>query len=253
MKKGITLKTLLEAGAHFGHQSQRWNPRIAPFLYGAKEGIHVFDLAKTKEGLEETAKALKEIAAQGGIIVFVGTKRQAQEIIMEEAKRAGMPYVKQRWLGGTITNWGQIKKRIDKLIRMKEEKERGEYKRYTKKEQVLLDREIVRLERFFEGLIDLKEIPQALFIVDIRKEEAAVKEAQMKKIPVAAIVDSNCDPTPITHIIPANDDAIGSLKVIISFVADYVKEGREIWEKKQNKIKAKEEKVKEEEKKKDEK
>ncbi|MBU1127187.1 30S ribosomal protein S2 [Patescibacteria group bacterium] len=242
MKKEITLKTLLEAGAHFGHQSQRWDPRIADFLYGAKDGVHVFDLAKTKKGLEETAQALKEIAASGGKIVFVGTKRQAQEIIKEEAQRAGMPYVKQRWLGGTITNWEQIKKRIDRLIRMKEEKERGEYKRYTKKEQVLIDRDITRLERFFEGLIDLKEIPQALFVVDIKREVAAVKEAQMKKIPVAAIVDSNCDPTLITHIIPANDDAIGSLKVIVSFVADYVREGREAWEKKQEIIKTKEEK-----------
>ncbi len=231
----ISLKDLLEAGCHFGHQSRRWNPKMEPYLYTVRDEVHIFDLAKTKENLEKAGDYVRKLTAKGEVIVFVGAKRQAQAIIKEEAKKAGMPFVSERWLGGTITNWEQIKKRIDKLIGMKEKREKGEYKKYTKKEQLLLDREIARLEKFFGGLVNLKQLPEAIFIVDIKKEEAAVKEANRKGIPVVAIVDSNSDPDLVDYAIPANDDAVGSIKLIVSVIGEAAKKGREAWEKKSKK------------------
>lgn len=235
MATKVSLKDLLEAGAHFGHQARRWNPKMKEYLFGVRDGIHIFDLAKTKEGLEEAAKFVKTTAAEGGKIVFVGSKRQAQAIIKEEAKKAGMPFVDQRWLGGTITNWEQIKKRIDKLLEMREKREKGEYKKYTKKEQLLLDREIERLERKLGGLVGLEDLPAAIFIVDTKKEESAVKEAKMKGIPLVAMVDSNSDPDLINYVIPANDDAVGTIKLVVSVIGEAAKEGREAFEKKSKK------------------
>ncbi len=237
MATKVSLKDLLEAGAHFGHQSRRWNPKMKDYLFGVRDGIHIFDLAKTKEGLEKAAGFVKKTAAEGGKIVFVGSKRQAQAIIKEEAKKAGMPYVDQRWLGGTITNWEQIKKRIDRLVERREEREKGIYKKYTKKEQLLIDREIDRLEKKLGGLVGLKELPDALFIIDTKKEESAVKEARMKKIPIVAVIDSNSDPDLVDYVIPANDDAVGTIKLIVSVVGEAAKEGREAWEKKAKKEK----------------
>ena len=225
-KTKVTLKGLLESGAHFGHQSSRWNPKMKPYLYTVRDGVHVFDLVKTKEGLEAAAEFARETAKKGGQIVFVGTKRQAEAIIREEAQKAGMPYVTERWLGGTITNWEQIQKRIKLLLEMKEKREKGEYKKYTKKEQVLIDREITKLEKFFGGLVDLKELPAALLIVDTKKEDTAVREANRKNIPVIGIVDSNADPEPIRWPIPANDDAVGSIKLIVGIIAAAVVEGK---------------------------
>ncbi len=235
MKKKIeiSLKDLLEAGCHFGHQSRRWHPKMQPYLYGAREGVHIFDLVKTKEGLEAAATFARDTAAKGGKIVFVGSKRQAKDIIIEEAKGAGMPYVAERWLGGIMTNWEQIKKSVDKLKDLKTKKAIGEFKKYTKKENLLIDREIVKLERFVGGLVDLTQLPEALFIVDIKKEAAAVAEALQKEIPTIAIVDSNCDPTPIDFVIPANDDATGSIKFIVQTIAQAIKEGKEKWSKSQ--------------------
>ncbi len=231
----ISLKDLLEAGCHFGHQSRRWNPKMKPYLYTVRDKVHIFDLAKTKEGLEKACEYVQKITAEGKVVVFVGAKRQAQAIVKEEAKKAGMPYVSERWLGGTITNWDELKKRVKMLIEMKEKKEKGEYKKYTKKEQVLLDRDILRLEKFFGGLVSLEDLPAAIFIVDTKKEEAAVKEARRKEIPIVGIVDSNSDPDLIDYIIPANDDAVGSIKLIVETVGKAAKKGREAWEKKKPK------------------
>ena len=228
----ISLQELLEAGVHFGHQPQRWCPRMKPYLYGKREGVHIFDLIKTKKMLEEACDFVSKSVAAGKVIIFVGTKRQAAPIIVEEAKRADVPYVSQRWLGGSVTNWEQIKRSIDKLAKMKSEKEAGDYGKFTKKENLLIDREIARLEKFFGGLSALKKNPDILFIVDIKREEAAVKEAKKKEIPIVAIVDSNSDPRPIDYVIPANDDAVRSVKLIVTLIADAVIEGRRISEKK---------------------
>jgi small subunit ribosomal protein S2 len=235
MTKTVSLKDLLEAGSHFGHQAQRWNPKMKPYLFGVQKGVHVFDLVKTKEGLEAASAFVKATAAKGGKIVFVGTKRQAREIVREEAKKAGFPYVEGRWLGGTITNWEQIKKDVNKLAQMGEEKEKGIYKKYTKKEQALLDKEIKRLESLVGGLIGLEELPEAIFVVDVKKEKTAVKEAAAKKVPVVAIVDTNSDPGMVDYVIPANDDAVGSVRLIVAEIAQAAKEGKEIFEKKNKK------------------
>lgn len=234
-KKKITLKDLLEAGCHFGHQSRRWNPKMKPYLYTVREGVHVFDLVKTKEGLEEAAAFAKATAAKGETIIFVGTKRQAKAVIKEEAKKAGMPFVDERWLGGTITNWAQVKKSIDKLKDLKTKKEADEFKKYTKKENILIDREIARLEKFFGGIIDLANLPEAIFVVDIKKEVAVVKEASMKGITTIGIVDSNADPDLVDYVIPANDDAIGSIKLIVEVMAEAVREGKRVFEKRKKK------------------
>ena len=228
----VSLKDLLEAGAHFGHQASRWNPKMKPYLYTVRDKIHIFDLAKTREGLEKACEYVKKTTAEGGKIIFVGTKRQAAAIVKEEAKKAGMPWVCQRWLGGTITNWEQIKKNVEKLVEMKEKKEKGEYKKYTKKEQILIDREIARLEKFFGGLVGLENLPAAIFVVDIKKEKTAVREANRKEIPVVAIVDSNSDPGLVDYVIPANDDAVGAIKLIVGAVAEAAKKGKEAFEKK---------------------
>ncbi len=228
----VSLKDLLEAGCHFGHQSRRWDPKMKPYIWQAKEGIHIFDLVKTAEGLKQACLFLRDLVASEGRVIFVGTKRQAQAIIKEEAIKVGTPYVAQRWLGGTITNWVQIKQSRDRLLEMEEKKEKGEYDKYTKKENVLIDREINRLNRFFEGLRDLKDIPEALFVVDVKKEIAAVKEARRKGIKIFAMVDSNADPDLVDYVIPANDDAVRSIKLIVSKMARAVEEGKKIRDKK---------------------
>jgi len=251
----VELKDLLDAGCHFGHQAQRWNPKMAPFLYGVRDGVHIFDLAKTKEFLEKAAEFAKEIASQNGKIIFVGTKRQAEAIIKEEALGVKMPFISERWLGGLLTNFDNLKKSIDKLKDLKDKKASGELKKYTKKENILIDREIARLERFFGGLADLKELPAALFVIDVKKEHSALREATKKKIPVIAIVDSNSDPDLVDWVIPANDDAVGSIKLIVSFIAEAVGKGRQLAEEKTKTEagKIEKEKEKEGEEKKDEK
>lgn len=231
----IPLKQLLEAGSHFGHQVRRWNPKMTPFIYCARDGVHIFDLAKTANKLAEACVATKELVAEGGTIVFVGTKRQAQTIIKEEAVRSGVPYIVIRWLGGTISNWSQIEKSIHKLIEMEKKKEEGEYEKYTKKENILINREIARLKRFFGGLTNLKKVPEALFVVDVNREKTAISEAREKGVKIFALVDSNVDPTFIDYPIPANDDAVGSIKLIVSTFAKAVGEGMELREKKEKK------------------
>ncbi|MFC1711305.1 30S ribosomal protein S2 [Patescibacteria group bacterium] len=221
----ISLQDLLEAGSHFGHQAKRWNPKMKPYIWQARDGVHIFDLVKTKDQLVKACEAAKEMVKNNEIIVMVGTKRQAKAIIKEEALKAGMPYVTHRWLGGTITNWGQIETSIKKLNEMKEKTEKGEYKKYTKKENILIQREIARLEKIVGGLTNLKKTPEAIFVVDAKREYAAVKEANMKGIKVFAIVDSNCDPENIDYLIPANDDAVRSIKLLVGTFAKAVADG----------------------------
>lgn len=227
----VPLTELLEAGSHFGHQARRWNPKMAPFLYTVREGVHIFDLAQTSKRLAEACVAAKNMVADGKDIVFVGTKRQAQSIVAQAAKKAGAPYISARWLGGVLSNWPQIEKSIRKLIEMKDKKAKGEYKKYTKKENLLLDREISRLERFFGGLVHLTKAPEALFIVDVHREKTAVREAIAHRVNIFAITDSNADPTVVKYPIPANDDAVKSIKLIVETFAKAVTEGMAIREK----------------------
>lgn len=221
MKTKISLEELLDAGAHFGHQARRWNPKMAPYLYGIQDGVHVFDLTKTKEELEKALDFLAQSHKEGKVILFVGTKKQSIEKTKEVAEALGQPYVTERWLGGIITNFEAIKHSIDKLADMKAKMAAGEYgEKYTKKEILLLDREIARLERFFGGISKLIKVPDALFVVDTKKESGAIREAIQKKIAVVGIVDSNGDPDVIDYPIPMNDDASKA----ITYVLDLVKE-----------------------------
>jgi len=232
----VPLKDLLEAGCHFGHQAKRWNPKMSPYLYTIRDGVHIFDLAQTSKLLADACKAGKQLVAEGGTIVFVGTKRQSQAIVKEEAQKVGAGFITTRWLGGLVSNWSQIDKSIGKLIDMRQKKEAGEYKKYTKKENLLLDREIARLDRFFGGLIGLKKIPDALFIVDSHRELTAIREARPAGVKIFAITDSNADPVVVDYPIPANDDAVRSITLIVSTFAKAVAQGMVLREKSKVKI-----------------
>lgn len=221
----ITLEELLEAGCHFGHQVRRWNPKMAPYIYGAREGVHIFDLAKTREGLLEAAEAVGKVAQEGGVILFVGTKKQIRDIIHDSAVKVGMPYVSERWLGGTLTNFEQIKRSTDSLARMKKEREAGEYQEYTKHERLLLDRKIAELERKFGGIAALTKIPDMLFVVDTHQEEKTVLEVQKVGVPIVGVVDTNGDPTEVDYPIPANDDAVKSVTLIVDYITKAIEEG----------------------------
>ncbi len=228
----ISLVDLLEAGSHFGHQVRRWNPKMKPFIWQEKDNVHVFDLAITAKNFKKAAEKLNQIAGEGGKIVFVGTKRQAKDIVLEEAKRCEMPYVVSRWPGGLFTNWDQIKKSIDSLLKLKEDKEQGRLKKYTKKENVVIEKKIIRLERLFGGLEELKGMPQAIFVIDTQREKTAVKEAITRGVPVFAIIDSNSDPDLVDYPIPANDDAVRSIKIITEKIATAVLDGVNKYKKK---------------------
>ena len=230
----VPLEELLEAGAHFGHQTKRWNPKMKSYIHSSRGGVHIFDLVKTARGLQNAYDYVYDLVKKGGRIVFVGTKRQAQSIIREEAKKCETFHVTERWLGGTITNWDQIGKRVERLQDLKSKKESGEFKKYTKKENVLIDREINKLERFVGGLEGLKKIPDAIFVVDVNRESAAVKEARMRGVKIVAIVDSNADQELVDYVIPANDDAIRSIKLIVEKIGQAVLEGKKV-DKKQGK------------------
>jgi small subunit ribosomal protein S2 len=220
----VTLKDLLEAGCHFGHKRAKVDPNAKKYIYTIKDGIAIFDLAKTKEKLDAAKEFVSELTKKGGKIVFVGTKRQAREIVREEAKRVGMPYITNRWLGGTITNWDQIKENsIDKLNELRKEWKDGKYDDRPKKEQAVIRREITRLERLVGGISDLEKIFAALFVVDIDHECTAISEASQKGIPVVAIVDSNSNPDLVDYPIPANDDATRSIQLLVREIADAVK------------------------------
>ncbi|MGH7391392.1 MAG: 30S ribosomal protein S2 [Candidatus Rokuibacteriota bacterium] len=222
----LTMKELLEAGVHFGHQTKRWNPKMQKYIFGERNGIYIIDLQKTLKKFREAYAFVRDLAAQGGAVLFIGTKKQAQDTVFEEANRCSMFYVNQRWLGGTLTNFQTIRKSIGRLKRIEEMKEGGEYDRIPKKEALELDRERLKLEKALIGIKAMEQLPAAVFIIDPRKERIAVAEAQRLGIPIVAIVDTNCDPTGIDYPVPGNDDAIRAVRLITSRVADAILEGR---------------------------
>lgn len=228
----VSLKELLEAGSHFGHQTVRWHPRMKPYIFSAREGVHIFDLAQSRENLIKAGEFLHETAAKGGKILFIGTKRQAKDLVKKTAIALGQPYATERWLGGTLTNWDQIKKRIDKMAEMKKAREAGEYNKFTKKERLLLDREIARLELLFGGISQMGKLPDAIFLVDPKKEKSAVREAVITKVPLVAICDTNCDPSLIDWVIPANDDAQKSIELIMAKIEEAIEEKTTVAKKK---------------------
>ena len=223
----ISMKQLLEAGVHFGHQTRRWNPKMAPYIFTERNGIYIIDLQKSVGKVDEAYKAISDIAAEGGTILFVGTKKQAQDAIKTEAERCNMYFVNERWLGGMLTNFKTIQNRIKRLQQLKAMKEDGTFDLLTKKEAAKLDLEIEKLEKFLGGITGMKKIPDAMFIVDPRKERIAVAEAHKLGIPIIAIVDTNCDPDEIDYVIPGNDDAIRAVRLISGAMADAVIEGRQ--------------------------
>lgn len=223
----VSMKQLLEAGVHFGHQTRRWNPKMAEYIFTERNGIYIIDLQKTVKKLDEAYMVVRDIAAEGGEILFVGTKKQAQDSIKEEAIRCEMPFVNARWLGGMLTNFNTIKKRIKRLAQLQAMKEDGTFDMLPKKEAAKLDLEIEKLEKFMGGITEMKKQPAAMFIVDPRKERIAVAEAKKLGIPIIAIVDTNCDPDEIDYVIPGNDDAIRAVKLIAGAMADAVIEGRQ--------------------------
>ncbi|RAK23398.1 SSU ribosomal protein S2P [Anoxybacillus vitaminiphilus] len=223
----ISMKQLLEAGVHFGHQTRRWNPKMKKYIFTERNGIYIIDLQKTVKKVEEAYNFVKELAANGGKILFVGTKKQAQESVKEEAERSGMFYVNQRWLGGTLTNFETIQKRIKRLKDLEKMAEDGTFDVLPKKEVVKLKKEQERLEKFLGGIKEMKQLPDALFIIDPRKERIAVAEARKLNIPIVGIVDTNCDPDEIDYVIPANDDAIRAVKLLTSKIADAILEAKQ--------------------------
>ncbi len=222
----LTMKELLEAGVHFGHQTKRWNPKMQKYIFGERNGIYIIDLQKTLKKFREAYAFVRDLAAGGGNVLFIGTKKQAQETVFEEASRCGMYYVNQRWLGGTLTNFSTIRKSITRLKKLEEMKDTGEYERLPKKEALELDREREKLEKALIGIKAMDSLPAAVFIIDPRKEKIAVAEAQRLGIPIVAIVDTNCNPTGIDYAIPGNDDAIRAVRLITSRIADAINEGR---------------------------
>ncbi|QEA53924.1 30S ribosomal protein S2 [Loigolactobacillus coryniformis] len=223
----ISMKQLLEAGVHFGHQTRRWNPKMKPYIFTERNGIYIIDLQKTLKLVDNAYDFMKNTAADGGIVLFVGTKKQAQDSIAEEATRAGQFYVNHRWLGGTLTNWQTIQKRIARLKEIKQMGEDGTFDKLPKKEVSQLNKQREKLEKFLGGIEDMPRIPDVLFIVDPRKEKIAVQEAQKLNIPIVAMVDTNSDPDDIDVIIPSNDDAIRAVRLLTSKMADAIVEGRQ--------------------------
>jgi small subunit ribosomal protein S2 len=223
----ISMKQLLEAGVHFGHQTRRWNPKMAEYIFAERNGIYIIDLQKTAKKIEEAYAFIRDIAADGGEVLFVGTKKQAQESIKEEAERVGMYYVNARWLGGMLTNFGTIKKRIERLKQLKKMEEEGVFELLPKKEVLKLKLEMEKLEKYLGGIKEMKKLPGALFVVDPKKERIAIAEAHKLGIPVVAIVDTNCDPEEVDYVIPGNDDAIRAVKLIVECIANAVLEAKQ--------------------------
>ena len=223
----VSMKQLLEAGVHFGHQTRRWNPKMATYIYTERNGIYIIDLQKTVKKLEEAYSFVRQIAADGGNVLFVGTKKQAQDAIKEEAERVGQFYVNSRWLGGMLTNFKTMRTRIDRLAQLKKMEEDGTFAMLPKKEVIKHQGEIAKLEKYLGGVKEMKKLPAALFIVDPRKERNAIAEAQKLHIPVVAIVDTNCDPDEVDYVIPGNDDAIRAIRLIAATMANAVTEGRQ--------------------------
>ena len=222
----IPMKSLLESGVHFGHRTHKWHPAMKPYIFTERNGIHIIDLQKTVKALEQAYALVRDTAANNGSVLFVGTKRQAQETIQSEAMRVGMPYVTNRWLGGMLTNWRTIRGRVNELERLERMRDKGDFERITKKEALLLTREIERLEILFNGIRSMARLPELLFVVDVRREATAIHEANLLNIPVVAMVDTNCDPGDIDYVIPSNDDAIRAIKLMVAKIADACLEGK---------------------------
>ncbi len=223
----VSMKQLLEAGVHFGHQTRRWNPKMAPYIFTERNGIYIIDLQKTIKMIDDAYDFMREVGATGKPVLFVGTKKQAQAAIKDEANRCGMYFVNERWLGGMLTNYKTISKRIERLNEIREMEEDGTINKYAKKEILKIRNEAEKLEKFLGGIKDMKGMPGAIFVVDPKKEKIAVKEARILGIPVVGIVDTNCDPDDVDYIIPANDDAIRAVKLITSVMADAIVEAKQ--------------------------
>lgn len=226
----VTMKQLLEAGVHFGHRTRRWNPKMRPYIFTERSGIHIIDLQQTVQALDKATETVRNTVAKGGTVLFVGTKRQAQATIEQEALRCGMPYVNQRWLGGTLTNWVTIRQRITYLLQLERRMDAGEFRNLPKKERLSLQREVEKLNRRIGGLKIMRNLPDMLFVVDTNVEELAVNEANKVRIPVIGMVDTNSNPDLITHVIPTNDDAIRAIKLLVGAIADAAEEGMRVRE-----------------------
>jgi small subunit ribosomal protein S2 len=222
----VTMKALLEAGVHFGHQTKRWNPKMRPYIFGDRSGIHIIDLHQTAQLLKEAQDFLADVVARNGKVIFVGTKKQAQEIVQQEAERCGMFYINRRWLGGTLTNFRTIRSRLEYLRTLERQQLTGELRALPRQEMLAKEQELTKLMRTLGGLKSLNQVPSAIIVVDPRREELAIKEASRLGIPIVALTDTNCDPDPIDYVIPANDDAIRAVRLILSRLADAMIEGQ---------------------------
>ncbi len=227
----VSMKALLESGVHFGHRTHKWHPKMKPYIFTERNHIHIIDLQQTVKALDTAYRVVRNVVADGGTILFVGTKRQAQDTIQTEAMRCGMPYVTARWLGGMLTNWKTIRQRVNELERLERMRDKGDFEKLTKKEALLLTRKMEKLEMRLGGIRNLNGLPDIVFIVDIRREETALHEANLLNIPVVAMVDTNCDPSNVDYVIPSNDDAIRAIKLIVGKIADAAVEGRNLREK----------------------
>ncbi len=222
----ISMKALLESGVHFGHRTHKWHPAMKPYIFTERNGIHIIDLQKTVKAVEQSYALVRDTVAEGGTVLFVGTKRQAQETIQSEAQRCGMPYVTDRWLGGMLTNWRTIRARINELERLERMRDSGDFGRITKKEAMIITREIERLEILLGGIRTMTRVPDLLFVVDVMREATAIHEANLLDIPVIGMVDTNCDPRNVDYVIPSNDDAIRAIKLMVAKIADAAIEGK---------------------------
>lgn len=228
MPTSVTMKALLETGVHFGHRTTKWNPKMKPYIFTERNGIHIIDLQQTLVNLNSYADMLRDTVQRGGTILFVGTKRQAQEAIAREAERAGQPYVNTRWLGGTLTNWKTIKDRIEALKKLEKRRDNGEFELLSKREALMLNTKIAKLQERLGGIRNMKKLPDVLFVIDTSRETTAVKEANSLKIPVMALADTNSNPDNIDYVVPANDDAVRAIKLLIGALADAIIEGQQM-------------------------
>ncbi len=224
----VQMKELLEAGVHFGHRSRRWHPKMRSYIFTERNGIHIIDLQQTIRLLEDAYAFLRDATAEGGTVLFVGTKKQAQDNLATEASRCGMPYVTNRWLGGTLTNFRTMRTRANRLLELEKEKQLGEWSKLSKKEAMWRERELIKLQQRFGGIKNMYYLPSALFVVDVTREAIAIKEANTLGIPVVAMVDTNCNPDPVDHVIPSNDDAIRAIKLVSGKMADAINEGQQL-------------------------
>ena len=227
-----SLAEMLKAGVHFGHQSSRWHPKMEPYIFGSRNGIHIIDLEKTQVEMEKTYEEVKKLVAQGKVILFVGTKRQAREIIKGAAQKCGMPYLTERWIGGLLTNFDECKRRLKKYKSLKEQVASGEVEKYTKKEQSDIKKQIEKMDKYLAGLVSLEKMPDALYVADMRVEKTAITEARKMEVPVIGVCDTNVDPTKATCVIPANDDAVNAIQMIADFIVEAVNEGKKEYEQK---------------------